>query len=135
MISVAANAIECNKFDPKAYEAELHKAIIAEAQLTPQEANKFFAIFDEMRAKERAVFEKKRGKIHKKLTTDEDYRNAIIGHDNDELEQKKMQIKYHNKMLKVLPAKKVFDALMAAKKFDNRKFREMTRNNKKGDKK
>lgn len=125
MAATSALACETPKFDPNAYVAEQHKFVLREVRMTPDEAKKFFALYDEMRTKLRKVFDRMRGDRRKKPTSDAECRAIITKRDNDGLELKKIEQQYHQKMLKVLPAKKVLDALIAADKFDKQKFREM----------
>lgn len=125
---VTAVMAECNvKFDAEAYRNEQHKYIIDNAKLTVEEAEKFFPIYDEMRAKEREKFKESRRLKRQKPTTDEACRKAIEELDKVEICLKKIQRNYHQKMLQVLPAQKVFDALSASERFDQKKFREMSR--------
>lgn len=113
------------KFDEESYIAEQHKYILKQVRLTQDEATKFFALYDEMRAKLRVVFNKMRSDRRKKVTADKEAYSMIVERDNDGLRLKKIEQQYHNKMLKVLPAKKVLDALVAADKFDKFKFSDM----------
>lgn len=112
------------KFDPEAYRIEMRNYIIAKASLSADEAQKFFTLFDEMRAKERALFRKTRINKNKPPKTDEECRKAILQKDNTEIELKKMQLKYHESMLKVLPPSVVLKCLFYAEEFDRNKLRE-----------
>lgn len=125
--TISVMAMDTPKFDEEAYKAEQHKYILREVRFTQDEAKKFFAIYDEMRAKLRQVFNKMRNERRKKLTSDAECRKSIIERDNDGLQLKKIELQYHQKMLKVLPAKKVLDALVAADKFDKKKFEDMNK--------
>lgn len=118
------------KFDEEAYIAEQHAFILKEVRcLSPEEAKTFFALYDDMRCQLRQVFNKMRQDRRKKPSSEEAYRDIIQERDNDGLRLKQIEQKYHKKMLKVLPAKKVYKALVAADKFDKIKFREMNKNN------
>ena len=135
VLAITMSAQGNKKFDHKAYNAEQHQYIVEQAQLSQAEAAKFFAIYDELRAKERKLFDKRKSAMKSKQgppQTDADCREAILSRDNTELELKKLQLKYHQSMLKVLPAKKVLDAILAAERFDQEKFRSMSRNGKGG---
>ena len=48
------------KFSPEKFQADLEQFITKEACLSPQEAAKFFPIYKEMQAKQRAVYERQR---------------------------------------------------------------------------
>lgn len=115
------------KFDPEAYRAEQHKYIQCKAQLTCDEATKFFAIYDEMRTKERQLFIQSRKGRKNRPETEEECRQCINMHDSNDIQLKKIQQLYHKRMLKVLPAKKVLNAIIAAEDFDRNKFREMSK--------
>lgn len=117
------------KFDPEAYKAEQHKFILSRVNFTQEEAAKFFALHDEMRAKERQLFAKNRNGKRNRPVTNDDCAKAIIDRDNTEIELKKLQAAYHRRMLKVVPATKLINALFAAEDFDRLKFNEMFRNN------
>lgn len=115
------------KFDPEAYRAEQHRFIKCKAQLTNEEANVFFPIYDEMRTKERQLFASRRKGRYKIPENDKECYQAIINKDNAELQLKKLQQLYHKRMLKVLPARKVMLALIASEDFDRYKFSQMTK--------
>ncbi len=125
ILTATITAIAHPKFDEEAYVAEQHKFVMKEVRMTSEEAKKFFTLYDEMRAKMRKVFNKMRSDRRKSPTTDADARNIIIERDNDGITLKKIEQQYHQKMLKVLPAKIVLDALIAADKFDKGKFQEL----------
>ena len=112
------------KFDPEAYRMEMKNYIIKKASLSADDAQKFFKLFDEMRTKERALFRKTRINKNKPPRTDEECRKAILQKDNTEIELKKLQLKYHESMLKVLPASVVIKCLFYAEEFDRNKLRE-----------
>lgn len=132
VFALSATANEQKKFDPDAYRTEIHKYIKCQAKLTCDEAKKFFAIFDEMRDKEREVFAKIRPYRQGNFPSNEaDCRKAIMEYDKAELDLKKMQQAYHQKMLKVVPATKLIAALHAAAKFDRTKYREYNNTQKK----
>jgi len=113
------------KFDQAAYKAEQHKYILQRVKFTNEEASQFFALLDEMRAKERQLFDKNKRAKHKHPSTNEECEKAILDHDNTDLQRKKIQQLYHRRMLKVIPAKKLIQAIFAAEEFDHFKFREM----------
>lgn len=121
-------------FDPKVYQAELQAYVIKHAGITEAEAQKFFAIYGEMRQEERKLFSKIGEGWKQKPSTEEECRKAILEKDEREIQLKKIQQQYHLKMLKVLPATKVMPCLFFSEKFDRKKFREMSAR-KKGDSK
>lgn len=132
VFSVAAFANEQKKFDEDAYRTEQHKYIKCQAKLSCEEAKKFFALFDEMRTKEREMFDKLRPYRQGNFPNSEaECRKALMDFDDTELQLKKMQRDYHLKMLKVVPATKLADALHAAADFDRKKYREWNKGNQK----
>ena len=48
------------RFDPNKVRLETHKFITKEANLSAQEASRFFLIYDEMRSKQRVYFDRLR---------------------------------------------------------------------------
>lgn len=126
-VIVAAQKTNHPRFDRKAYEKEQHQFVIREAKLTSEEAKTFFAIYDEMRAKERQLFKQMHKHKKQRPATEEECRKAIIERDKLDIARKQLQQKYHLRMLKVLPASKVMEALHQSEKFDQMKFRQMSR--------
>lgn len=114
------------KFDLKAYNAELQAYVIKHAGITETEAQKFFAVYEEMRQEERKIFTKIGEGWKQKPTTEEECRKAILEKDKWEIQLKKIQQQYHLKMLNVLPATKIMPCLFFSEKFDRKKFREMS---------
>lgn len=130
VFSVVAFANEQKKFDEEIYRAEQHKYIKCQAKLSCEEAKSFFAIFDEMRAKEREMFDKLRPYRQGNFPgNDAECRKALMDFDNTELQLKKIQRDYHLKMLKVVSASKLVAALHAAADFDRKKYREWNKGN------
>lgn len=126
-IAVTVMASDRPKFNKEAYEKEQHQFVIREAKLTKEEAKAFFSIYDEMRAKERQLFRQMHKHKKYRPATEEECRKAIIEGDKLDIARKQLQQKYHLRMLKVLPASKVMEALQQSEKFDQMKFRQMSR--------
>lgn len=127
LLSVATLCITAQtrrKFDPEAYRLEQRRYILANAQLTSDESTVFFALYDAMRARERQLFDKIRLNRRSRPTTDAECRQAVIDHDNTEIQLKKIQQQYHMKMLRALPPRKVMRCLLLAEKFDRDKLRQ-----------
>lgn len=117
----ASNQHDRNKkrFDPERYQRDLEAFITKKAALTAQEATAFFPLFREMQAKQRALFAKHRQAFDKKIFTDNAAAlNAIVAHDEREIEIKKILQVYHKKFLKVLPATKVLKCIHAEEEFN-----------------
>ncbi len=116
-------AQETRKFSPEKFQAEMEQFITKEANLTPEEAAKFFPLFREMQQKQRAIFEKVRKEGFVKPVDDASCRKLVERRDANELEQKKIQQLYHQKFFSVISPSKVFDVLIAEERFHRRAFR------------
>jgi len=129
-MSLTSAFAQKQKFNHEAYKKEQRFYILKRVNMTPDEQRAFFNLYDEMRAAERQVFAKTQSfKNGKYPSTDAECRNAIIERDNNEIQLKKLQYRYHLKMLKVIPANKVARAIWFAEQFDREKFRQMNREN------
>lgn len=111
------------KFSPEKFQADLEQFIVKEACLTPTESSKFFPLYNEMRRKQRIVFDKQRRIDRSCPATDADCRKAIKESDALEIELKKIQQTYHNKFLSVLSPIKVFKVMKAESNFHRRMLR------------
>jgi hypothetical protein len=116
-------------FSPEKFKADQEQFIVQEACLTPQESEKFFPVYDEMKKKERAVFDHMRNLGFVKPATESGCLNAIREHDKMDLELKKIEQLYHNKFLKILPASKVYDVIQAEDKFHRIMLKKFARHN------
>ena len=124
-------AQENRKFSPEKFQAEMEQFITKEANLTPEEATKFFPLFREMQQKQRAIFEKVRKEGFVKPVDDASCRKLVERRDANELEQKKIQQLYHQKFFTVISPSKVFDVLIAEERFHRRAFRNWGQGNNK----
>lgn len=111
------------KFSPEQFQAELEQYITKEAGLTQKEAASFFPVYREMQNKQRAIFGRQRKRGFVKPSDEQGCQQAIRQFDNDELEQKRIQQTYHNKMLRIISGSKLFDVIMAEDRFHRMKFR------------
>jgi hypothetical protein len=109
----------------------MEQFITKEANLTPEEAAKFFPLFREMQQKQRAIFEKVRKEGFVKPVDDASCRKLVERRDANELEQKKIQQLYHQKFFTVISPSKVFDVLIAEERFHRRAFRNWGQGNNK----
>lgn len=123
----AAVAQRNHKFDPARFNFALQQYITREAGLTPQQAEAFFPLYDEMNKKVRALF----GELHNlkriKPTTEKECKENLKRRDEIELQMKELQQLYHNKFMKVLPASKVYDVIKAEDSFHRQMFRNARR--------
>jgi hypothetical protein len=122
MVVLCAQAEEQQKFSPEKFQADLEQFITTEANLTNEEAAKFFPLYREMQQKQRVVY----NKMHElfKLPKDEaSCKKAMQRRDQLEIELKQIAQTYHNKFLHVIPASKVIGTIIAEDKFHRRAFR------------
>ncbi len=112
-----------HKFSPERFQAELEQYITKEAGLSPQEAAKFFPVYKEMQAKQRAVFDRQRQLGWSKPTDEKGCEKVIRQRDEYDLELKRIQQTYHNKFLSVLSASKLFDVIRAEDRFHRQMLR------------
>ena len=111
------------KFDPAKFDAEQQQFITKAANLTDQEAARFFPLFREMQKKQRAIYERQRKLGFKKPADEKGCAESIRQHDQIDLELKQIQQTYHNKFLRVIPASKLYDVLQAEDRFFRMKLR------------
>lgn len=111
------------KFDPAKFDAEQQQFITKAANLTDQEAARFFPLFREMQKKQRAIYERQRKLGFKKPADEKGCAESIRQHDQIDLELKQIQQTYHNKFLRVIPASKLYDVLQAEDHFFRMKLR------------
>ena len=112
-----------SKFSPEKFDAALQQFITKEACLTPQESAKFFPIYKEMQTKQRALLHRQRTIAKVKPSDNKGCEDAIRKRDETELELKRIQVTYHDKMLTVLSASKLYDVLKAEDRFFRQQMR------------
>ena len=112
--------------------AELEKFIAAEADLTQQECNKLFPVMREMYSKQRVYFDKMKNQNKKCPQTEDECREAVKMRDKIDLDIKKLQQTYHNKMLNVVSARKVMKVILAEDRFHRRMLKKWTRKDNNG---
>lgn len=114
---LTASAQERRKFSPEKFQADMEAFITQQANLTPQEAAKVFPLMREMQEKQRAIY----GKVHKMMKNKPDDEagcvNMIEEYDKANIELKKIERNYHQKMMKEVPASKVYDMIRAEYRF------------------
>lgn len=111
------------KFSPEKFDADMEKFVTEQANLTQQEADKFFPLFREMHQKQRDVYKKIR-QATKQAPVDDKASEAVLKEcDKLNLELREIEQRYHSKMMKAIPAKKVYDAVMAENRFHRRMMR------------
>lgn len=115
------------KFDPARFEAELEQFITTAAGLTPNEASAFFPLYREMQKKQRSIYDQLRRHKHVDFNDDAACEKSIRESDRLEVQMKELQQTYHNKFMKVLPAKKVFFIMRAEENFHRQAFKRAAR--------
>lgn len=113
------------KFNPEKFKEELRQFIVKEANLNQQEAKTFLPLFDEMMSKQRPYFDKLRRLHHSKPNSEREARALITTSDQCEIELKRIEARYHERMLKTLSAVKLSQALNAERRFHRQTFRKM----------
>ena len=112
-----------NRFDPARFEADLEQFITTAAGLTPNEASAFFPLYREMQKKQRSIYDQLRRYRHVDFNDDKACEKAISERDKLDVQIKELQQTYHNKFMKVLPARKVFLVIMAEDNFHRQAFK------------
>ncbi len=127
-IAICAITISAQcKFDPEKFKAELKHHIIATAHLTDKEAARFFPLFEEMQNKQRNIHQRIRQLQKTKPANDAKARNIIIQTDNLRIQKKQIEQQYHNKMMKLIPATKLNEALKAERRFHKQYFKNVAK--------
>ena len=109
------SAQDQKKFSPEKFQADLEEFITKEAHFDQQEAAKFFPLLRELQAKQRAIY----GRMRQTPKPGDDAKcaEAIREWDKANIELKQLDQQYHKKMMQVVPASKLFDAIMAESRF------------------
>ena len=121
-VSVSAQGQQ-PRFSPEKFDADMEKFVTAQAKLTQQEADKFFPLFREMHHKQRAVYHKIRQATKQQPADDKACETTLKECDKLNIELRQIEQTYHLKMMKAIPAKKVYDAIMAENNFHRRMMR------------
>lgn len=122
LLTMGAAAQGRRPFNPQKFEAEMEQYITTYAGLTPSEASVYFPLFREMQKKQRLLFHKMRQYQHIDTSNDGACYNAIQRQDEIDIEIKKIQQRYHQQMLKALPAGKVMLTIKAESDFHRQAF-------------
>lgn len=115
------------RFNIEQFNARMQQFITTEAALTPQQAAKFFPLYNEMHKKQRVLFVELNKLKRVKPVGNKACLENIKRCDQIEVQMKELQQSYHTKFLKVLPAEKVYDVLKAEDKFHRQMFRNARR--------
>lgn len=130
-VNAQQNGHHGKRLSKEQFMAEMEKFVTAEAELTPQECKKLFPIMREMYSKQRAYFNKLKLQNKKRPQSEEDCRDAVIMRDKIDIDIKKIQQAYHNKMLRAISPCKVMRVIYAEDKFHREKLKNWGRKGKK----
>lgn len=118
---------ERGKFNPEVFRAQLEEFISKRAEFNNAEAQAFFPIFHEMKEEQRnlqkEIFKIKRNTQEE--ASEKDYAGKIdrICEINTKMTQ--IQTSYYKKMYKVVPAQKVYKAMLAEDAFHRMMLRQL----------
>ncbi len=118
------------RFDPARFDAQMEQFITTEVGLTPQEASQFFPVFKEMQRKQRMLFAEMRRYRHVDIDDENACCEAIRKKDELDIQIKEVQREYHNKFMKLLPARKVMGVIIAEEKFHRQAFKSAAKRDK-----
>lgn len=111
------------QFSPEQFDKELQQFITQQAGFTPQEAAKFFPVYMEMQKKQRALYARQQQLGRIKPTDEKGCEKAIRQRDEIELELKRIQQTYHDRLLSIVAASKLYDAIKAEDRFHRQKLK------------
>lgn len=119
-VSLLSMAQDKQKFSPERFQADLEAFIKQEAKFSDDEAAKYFPLLREMQQKQRNLYSRMRQAGKEKPADEKGCAAAIRECDKINIELKQLEQTYHKKMLQVLPASKVYDAIKAENRFHRR---------------
>lgn len=117
LASLGLYAQEPKKFSPEKFEADLQEFITQEAGFDQQEAAKFFPLLREMHTKQRGIYGHMNALGKDKPSDEARCAEAIKERDKMNVELRQVEQTYHKKMMQVVPASKVYDAIRAEGRF------------------
>lgn len=112
-----------HQFNPGEFDRQLEQFIIREAQLSPTQASAFFKEYNEMNKQTRRLFNKQKDIRHNKPQSEEACKKAIRDFDNNDIQIKQIQKRYHERFIRLLGASKTYDVMKAEQKFLRQSFR------------
>lgn len=95
----------------------MQEYITKEANLTPEDATKFFPLYKEMQDKQRKLFARQRELANVKPSDEQGCLNVIKESDEIDLELKRIQQNYHKRFISLLSASKLYDIMQAEQRF------------------
>lgn len=135
-LSIEASAQEKReqgRFEREAFEAKRNAYITAELELTPEEAEQFIPLCDELRKKKFELGRVNRRLMkeirHKEKPTEADYLKVLEGNLDIKIQEAQLEKEYFERFKKILSAKKLYKYRNAEYKFV-RNFMKNERDNK-----
>lgn len=113
------------KFSPEKFQADMEMFIVREAGLTKEEADKFFPLYNEMKAAQRSKVEAMKKIASSTYKDDASWRGALKQYDKLDAEQKEIERTYHTKFLAIISAKKIFAVIKAETDFHRESLKKM----------
>ncbi|WP_455673951.1 hypothetical protein [Phocaeicola sp.] len=108
-------------FSKEEFRAKQEAYLTGKAELTKEEATKFFPVYFELQDRKKAINDKAWQKARKgkdsDTTTEEEYEEIIDGIANARLEADKLDVEYLQRFKKILSSKKLFKLQRAEVKF------------------
>ncbi|MBQ9232059.1 MAG: hypothetical protein IJ190_12925 [Prevotella sp.] len=120
MVSMLSMAQDKRKFSPEKFQADLEAFIKQEAKFSDEEAAKYFPLLREMQQKQRSLYARMHHSGKEKPADEKGCEATIRDCDRINIELKQLEQTYHKKMIQVLPASKVYDAIKAENRFHRR---------------
>lgn len=105
------------KFDPQEFTKRMEGYIAMKAELSHEEADKFFPIYREFKQKQRELTFKQQRLQREKPANDKEYDNVICQIAELSVQIAKLEQTYYPKLCKVISAKKMYNVLQAENDF------------------
>ena len=90
MMAISLSAQEQKKFSPEKFQADMEQYITKEAELTPEEAERFFPLYREMQQKQRKIYNQMKQARKNKPTDEASFKKAVEKRDCQEIELKQI---------------------------------------------
>lgn len=126
-LCVVPRTVTAQKFDPERINADRAQYITQETGMCTTDSAVFFALYNEMQDKKREVHCQMKACPKEQPMSEELCRQVIEGRDSLELQMKKIEQSYHEKMLQALKPSLVFRALKAEADFCRQAFRRVAK--------
>lgn len=119
-VTMMAQSQQRGKFNPEEFKAKLESFVTSEAGFTPSEAQAFYPIYHEMKAKQRQlqrrIFRLKNN-VPAENAADKDFALVIQKIKDLGVEMAQLEVNYYKKMCNAVSPQKVYKAMCAEDKF------------------